>query len=189
MTLLSNNCPKSARHPLRLMAAAYASGHSTAQNSTALRTAEAGRSWSATVLSLAFSRLAHADRNICSAPGLMHRSCIPPTHTLMDQDLCLACSDVPPPPRVSAVCLSMTSSLSRPVPPSVPPFHVHVGVCAVCAVCHSDLHPYHEREKGLLPGTIVGHEFTGVIEQCGSEVGGWLGFWDLAPCTQGRESA
>jgi hypothetical protein len=35
---------------------------------------------------------------------------------------------------------------------------------------YSDLHPYHEREKGLLPGTIVGHEFTGVVEECGSQV-------------------
>lgn len=40
-----------------------------------------------------------------------------------------------------------------------------------CLSSCSDLHPYHEREKGLLPGTIVGHEFTGVVEECGSQVG------------------
>lgn len=40
--------------------------------------------------------------------------------------------------------------------------------CAVC--CCSDLHPYHGREAGLQPGTVVGHEFVGIIEAAGSEV-------------------
>lgn len=45
------------------------------------------------------------------------------------------------------------------------PTHTHLSTRAC-----SDLHPYHEREKGLVPGTIVGHEFCGVVEECGSEV-------------------
>eukprot|EP00878_Enallax_costatus_P019496 GHUV01020569.1.p1 GENE.GHUV01020569.1~~GHUV01020569.1.p1 ORF type:complete len:302 (+),score=19.23 GHUV01020569.1:196-1101(+) len=40
----------------------------------------------------------------------------------------------------------------------------------LCGICGSDLHPYHDREKGLLPGTIVGHEFCGVVESVGSKV-------------------
>jgi hypothetical protein len=59
----------------------------------------------------------------------------------------------------------------------------------------SDLHPYHEREKGLLAGTIVGHEFTGVVEECGSQVGqqgssqlGLFCGWDHACMDRGRVS-
>jgi threonine dehydrogenase-like Zn-dependent dehydrogenase len=39
-----------------------------------------------------------------------------------------------------------------------------------CCFC-SDLHPYHGREAGLQSGTIVGHEFTGVVEAVGEQVG------------------
>lgn len=40
------------------------------------------------------------------------------------------------------------------------------------AICGSDLHPYHEREEGLDPGTVMGHEFVGEIVDMGSEVRG-----------------
>ena len=33
----------------------------------------------------------------------------------------------------------------------------------ICAICGSDLHVYHEREKGLDHGTAMGHEFIGEI--------------------------
>lgn len=39
-----------------------------------------------------------------------------------------------------------------------------------CAVCGSDLHVYHEREKGLDHGTVMGHEFTGEVVAVGKEV-------------------
>jgi threonine dehydrogenase-like Zn-dependent dehydrogenase len=38
------------------------------------------------------------------------------------------------------------------------------------AICGSDLHVYHEREKGLDSGTIMGHEFVGDIVEIGHEV-------------------
>jgi len=37
-------------------------------------------------------------------------------------------------------------------------------------ICGSDLHPYHEREKGLDQGTVMGHEFVGEVVEAGSEV-------------------
>lgn len=37
-------------------------------------------------------------------------------------------------------------------------------------ICGSDLHPYHEREKGLDHGTVMGHEFVGEVVEIGSEV-------------------
>jgi 2-desacetyl-2-hydroxyethyl bacteriochlorophyllide A dehydrogenase len=40
----------------------------------------------------------------------------------------------------------------------------------LCAICGSDLHPYHEREKGLDHGTVMGHEFVGEIVDVGREV-------------------
>lgn len=39
-----------------------------------------------------------------------------------------------------------------------------------CAICGSDLHVYHEHEKGLDPGTAMGHEFSGEIVEIGKEV-------------------
>ncbi len=39
-----------------------------------------------------------------------------------------------------------------------------------CAICGSDLHPYHEREKGLDHGTVMGHEFIGEIVEIGSAI-------------------
>lgn len=31
------------------------------------------------------------------------------------------------------------------------------------AICGSDLHVYLEREKGIEPGTVMGHEFLGEV--------------------------
>lgn len=40
----------------------------------------------------------------------------------------------------------------------------------LAAICGSDLHPYHEREEGLDPGTVMGHEFVGEIVEVGGGV-------------------
>lgn len=37
-------------------------------------------------------------------------------------------------------------------------------------ICGSDLHLYHGRIPGLTEGTIIGHEFVGIVEEVGSEV-------------------
>lgn len=37
-------------------------------------------------------------------------------------------------------------------------------------ICGSDLHLYHGRVPGLMPGTVIGHELVGVVEETGSEV-------------------
>ncbi|MFO0942930.1 MAG: alcohol dehydrogenase catalytic domain-containing protein [Pirellulales bacterium] len=42
----------------------------------------------------------------------------------------------------------------------------------MAGLCGSDLHPYWGREKGLDPGTVMGHEFVGKIVQLGSNVPG-----------------
>src|SRR3954470_12158436 len=39
----------------------------------------------------------------------------------------------------------------------------------VCAICGSDLHVYHEHEKGIDHGTAMGHEFAGEIVEVGKE--------------------
>jgi threonine dehydrogenase-like Zn-dependent dehydrogenase len=38
------------------------------------------------------------------------------------------------------------------------------------AICGSDLHVYHEREKGLDPGTTMGHELVGEVVELGRDV-------------------
>ena len=40
----------------------------------------------------------------------------------------------------------------------------------VCAICGSDLHVYHEHEKGLDHGTAMGHEFAGEVVETGNQV-------------------
>lgn len=40
----------------------------------------------------------------------------------------------------------------------------------LCAICGSDLHVYHEHEKGIDHGTAMGHEFTGEIVETGRNV-------------------
>ncbi len=39
-----------------------------------------------------------------------------------------------------------------------------------CAICGSDLHVYHGREKGIETGTAMGHEFAGEIVEVGKDV-------------------
>src|SRR4051812_19220706 len=39
----------------------------------------------------------------------------------------------------------------------------------VCAICGSDLHVYHENEKGIDHGTAMGHEFAGEIVEVGKD--------------------
>lgn len=39
-----------------------------------------------------------------------------------------------------------------------------------CAICGSDLHVYHEHEKGIDHGTAMGHEFSGEIVEVGAGV-------------------
>jgi len=40
----------------------------------------------------------------------------------------------------------------------------------MAGICGSDLHVYHGRETGLDHGTVMGHEFTGIVEETGSAV-------------------
>src|ERR1044071_5283191 len=40
----------------------------------------------------------------------------------------------------------------------------------LAGICGSDLHVYHGRETGLDDGTVMGHEFIGVIEEVGTSV-------------------
>ncbi len=40
------------------------------------------------------------------------------------------------------------------------------------AICGSDLHVYHDREKGQDPGTVMGHEFVGQVADVGRAVRG-----------------
>jgi threonine dehydrogenase-like Zn-dependent dehydrogenase len=37
------------------------------------------------------------------------------------------------------------------------------------AICGTDLHPYRGEIEDFAPGTVLGHEFTGVVEEAGSE--------------------
>jgi threonine dehydrogenase-like Zn-dependent dehydrogenase len=38
------------------------------------------------------------------------------------------------------------------------------------AICGSDLHLYHGTIPGLLPGSVIGHEYVGVVEEVGPQV-------------------
>ncbi len=40
----------------------------------------------------------------------------------------------------------------------------------LAGICGSDLHVYHEREKGMDPGTVMGHEFVGRVVAAGEGV-------------------
>ena len=40
----------------------------------------------------------------------------------------------------------------------------------MAGICGSDLHPYHGRERGLDPGTTMGHEYVGEVVEVGSGV-------------------
>src|SRR5438046_8847347 len=40
----------------------------------------------------------------------------------------------------------------------------------MAGICGSELHIYPGRESGLDPGTVMGHEFVGIVEETGTEV-------------------
>lgn len=42
----------------------------------------------------------------------------------------------------------------------------------LAGLCGSDMHPYHERERGLDHGTVMGHEFVGEVVDVGDGVAG-----------------
>ena len=44
------------------------------------------------------------------------------------------------------------------------------------AICGSDLHLYGVLAPYLQPGDILGHEFMGIVEEVGSDVGGLAGW-------------
>ncbi len=56
-----------------------------------------------------------------------------------------------------------------PDPQIIKPTDVIVQV-SLCGICGSDLHVYHEREKGCDHGTVMGHEFTGTVIEKGKDV-------------------
>jgi len=58
---------------------------------------------------------------------------------------------------------------SIPDPEILAPTDVIVKV-KLCAICGSDLHVYHEHEKGLDHGTAMGHEFVGEVVALGKDV-------------------
>ncbi len=58
---------------------------------------------------------------------------------------------------------------SVPDPEIISPLDAIVQVNRA-GICGSDLHPYHEREKGLDHGTVMGHELVGEIVETGQEV-------------------
>jgi threonine dehydrogenase-like Zn-dependent dehydrogenase len=58
---------------------------------------------------------------------------------------------------------------SVPDPQILAPGDVIVRV-RLCAICGSDMHVYHGRERGLDHGTVMGHEFVGEVVEIGHEV-------------------
>jgi threonine dehydrogenase-like Zn-dependent dehydrogenase len=58
---------------------------------------------------------------------------------------------------------------SVPTPVLEAPTDVLVEI-RLAAVCGSDLHPYHGRERGLDPGTVMGHEMVGAVVETGASV-------------------
>jgi threonine dehydrogenase-like Zn-dependent dehydrogenase len=59
----------------------------------------------------------------------------------------------------------------RPTPTILDPKDVIVKVKAT-AICGSDLH-FYRRHMKVPPGFIVGHEFTGIVDEVGGEVRGF----------------
>lgn len=53
----------------------------------------------------------------------------------------------------------------------------------VAGLCGSDLHVWHGRETGLDPGTVMGHEFAGVVVEAGHEADWRVGDRVVAPFT------
>ncbi len=54
--------------------------------------------------------------------------------------------------------------------PTIESPHDVIVKVSLTAICGSDLHIYHEREKGQDHGTIMGHEFVGTVIEVGDEV-------------------
>jgi threonine dehydrogenase-like Zn-dependent dehydrogenase len=72
---------------------------------------------------------------------------------------------------------------SLPDPELLYPTDAIVKVKA-CAICGSDLHVYHENEKGIDHGTAMGHEFTGELVEVGKQVSKLRkGDWVMSPFT------
>src|SRR3954451_16204916 len=40
------------------------------------------------------------------------------------------------------------------------------------AICGTDLHPYRGEIEDFMTGTVLGHEFVGVVEDAGAQAGG-----------------
>nr|WP_223243539.1 alcohol dehydrogenase family protein [Streptomyces sp. CBMA123] len=62
--------------------------------------------------------------------------------------------------------------VEAPVPALTGPGDALVRVVR-SAVCGTDLHPYRGEIPGFTPGTVTGHEFTGVVERVGAGVRGF----------------
>ncbi|MER7584606.1 alcohol dehydrogenase family protein [Kitasatospora sp. NPDC097691] len=62
--------------------------------------------------------------------------------------------------------------VDAPVPTLTAPGDALVRVVR-SAVCGTDLHPYRGEIPGFTPGTVTGHEFTGVVEETGPAVRGF----------------
>ncbi|MBW1600720.1 alcohol dehydrogenase catalytic domain-containing protein [Streptomyces sp. JJ66] len=62
--------------------------------------------------------------------------------------------------------------IDAPVPSLVDPGDALVRVVR-SAICGTDLHPYRGEIPGFTPGTVTGHEFTGVVEETGPAVRGF----------------
>lgn len=56
-----------------------------------------------------------------------------------------------------------------PDPEIVEPTDAIVRV-STAPICGSDLHLYHGRVPGLMPGTVIGHELAGTVEEVGASV-------------------
>ena len=65
-----------------------------------------------------------------------------------------------------------TVRLERVRDPSILEPHDAIVRVRVCAICGSDLHIYHGRERGLDHGCVMGHEFVGEIVELGADVEG-----------------
>ncbi|MFR2854720.1 alcohol dehydrogenase catalytic domain-containing protein, partial [Hungatella sp.] len=57
----------------------------------------------------------------------------------------------------------------RPIPHIMTPRDAVVRV-TLTTICSSDIHILHGAVPRAVPGTILGHEFVGIVEEAGSEV-------------------
>ena len=66
----------------------------------------------------------------------------------------------------------------RPVPRLLHPQDAIIKV-TLTTICSSDIHIKHGAVPKAVPGTILGHEFVGIVEKIGAGVNGWLSMWRL----------